>query len=381
MSKKKLFIVAGESSGDSRAAEFISEFKRIDPSYSYEGLGGKKMADEGVSILFDLPSVAIVGLSEVLKKYFFFRKIFYMALDRIKESRPDAVILVDYPGFNLRLAKQVKKLGIPVIYYVSPQVWAWANWRIKKIARIIDKMLVILPFEVEIYKDTDLSVEFVGHPLVGSFNPSDSPETIRKDLQVDGKKPLISILCGSRENEIKRVLPILIDTANHLLKEKPHAHFLISKAPHLKQSLYKRYLQKTNIPYTLIERNIHDLIVAADFCWVTSGTATLETALGLTPYIITYKASWLTYILAKYLITIPYIGLANIIAGKKIIPEFLQYDAHPETIAHETKFILDNEDAQLKIIKELERVKEKLGEPGAAGRAAQTIHIFLSKNN
>jgi lipid-A-disaccharide synthase len=377
MAQKNLFIVAGESSGDTRGAEIVARLKEIDPAYTFEGLGGEKLAREGVTILFDLPSIAVVGLTEVLKKYFLFRKIFYMALARVRKTRPAAVVLVDYPGFNLRFAKQVKKLNIPVIYYVSPQVWAWANWRVKKIARIVDKMLVILPFEVDIYKETSLDVEFVGHPLVDTFKPSDSPEAIRAELGVEKNDPVISILCGSRENEVERVLPVLITAAELLLKEKGNVHFVISKAPHLPRALYERHLKKTNIAYTLIERSIHDLIVAADFCWVTSGTATLETALGLTPYIITYKTSWLTYVLAKYLITIPYIGLANIIAGKKIIPEFLQYEAHPETIAHETRFLLDTPQARAQIIKELQAVKEKLGATGASERGAQAINRFL----
>jgi lipid-A-disaccharide synthase len=240
-------------------------------------------------------------------------------------------------------------------------------------------MLVILPFEVDMYKDTSLDVEFVGHPLVGIFKPSDSPEVIRKDCGTGEHSPVISILCGSREHEVKRILPILLKAAHLFKKEKPNAYFLISKADHLPETIYQKYLSKVKVPYSLVDRSIHDLIVAADFCWVTSGTATLETALGLTPYIITYKASWLTYILAKHLVTIPYIGLANIIAGKKIIPEFIQYDAHPETIAHETRFILDTPVAKKIIVKELESVKEKLGGPGATQRAAQSIHRFLSR--
>jgi lipid-A-disaccharide synthase len=379
MSEKLIFFVAGESSGDSRAEEIISELKALDPQYTFHGLGGKKMADCGVSILFDLPSVAVVGFTDVLKKYFFFRKIFYMALRHIKETRPEAVVLVDYPGFNLRLAKKIKEIGIPVIYYVSPQVWAWANWRVKKIVRIVDKMLVILPFEVDVYKKTALDVEFVGHPLVDSFLPTDDPLKIKKDLAIEKKSPIISILAGSREHEVTRILPTLVRAAEELQKIKPESHFLISHAPHLSEAFYTTILKNTTISYTLIQRTIHDLIVASDFCWVTSGTATLETALGLTPYIIVYKTSWLTYMIAKFLVTIPCIGLANIIAGKKVIPEFIQNDAHPETIAHETKFILDSPEARTKIIQELQKVKEKLGKPGGAKRAARSIHMFLNK--
>jgi len=376
---KKIFIVAGESSGDTRAAEVIYELKRLDPSLEFEGLGGKHMAESGATLLYDLTSIAAVGLTDVLKKYPLFRNIFYHAFNRIKDTKPAVVIFVDYPGFNLRLAKKVKKLNIPIMYYISPQVWAWAPWRVKKMARIIDKMLVILPFEVDFNKKSSLPVEFVGHPLIGTFTPSDSAKKIRKKLDIHDAHPVITILSGSREAEVKRILPVLIKAAENITQELPSAHFLISKVPHFSEALYKDLLHKTTISYTLATRSIHDLIVAADFCWVTSGTATLETALGLKPFIIVYKASWLTYILAKNLVTIPYIGLVNIIAGKKIIPEFLQKDAHPETIAHETKFILNSPQSQEIVIQHLKEVKEKLGPPGAAHRAAQSILSFLAE--
>ena len=376
---KHIFIVAGESSGDTRAAEVIRELKRLDPSLTFEGIGGKEMRASGVTILYDLTTIAAVGLTDVLKNYPLFRKIFYQALNRIKEIKPDAVLFVDYPGFNLRLAKRVKKLAIPTIYYISPQVWAWAPWRVKKIARMIDKMLVILPFEADFYKKTSLPVEFVGHPLVETFTPSDSAEEIKKSLALHNSYPIITLLSGSREAEVKRILPVLLHAAVHITQEFPHAHFLISKAHHLAEKLYTNILRQTSIPYTLATRSIHDLIVAADFCWVTSGTATLETALGLKPFIIVYKAAWLSYLLAKNLVTIPYIGLVNVIAGKKIIPEFLQNNAHPETIAHETKFILNNHQSHGIVIEHLKEVKEKLGPPGAAHRAAQSILSFLTE--
>lgn len=374
---KKLFIVAGESSGDARAGEIIKEIKKHSPETVFEGLGGTQMKMSGTKIIFDLPSVAVIGLTDVLKKYFFFRKILFQALDRIKEIRPDAVILVDYPGFNLRLAKKIHALGIPVIYYVSPQVWAWANWRVKKIARIVDKMLVILPFEVDFYKKTSLDVEFVGHPLVDSFQPSGTRTEIISKLNLSHDTRIITILSGSRHSEIKKLLPVFIQAAEKLHAFLPNTHFLISKAPHLSEEDYTKELANVSFSYTLSAENMHNLITVADFCWVTSGTATLETTLGLTPYIIAYKTTWLTYFLARHLITIPYIGLANIIAGEKIIPEFIQHDAHPETIAHETKFILENPDAKKTMVAKLQSVKEKLGEPGAASRVARAIMSFL----
>ena len=216
---KKIFIVAGEASGDTRGKEIVEQLQQLSSDLKFEGLGGNQLASSGVTIFYDLPSVAVVGLTEVLAKYFFFRKIFYSTLNRIKTMQPDAVILIDYPGFNLRLAKKIKQLNIPVIYYISPQIWAWANWRVKKIAQIVDKMLVILPFEVEFYKQTNLDVSFVGHPLIDSFKPSDSSENIKKQLKIENGKRLILILAGSRTKEVEKILPPFINAAEILYRK------------------------------------------------------------------------------------------------------------------------------------------------------------------
>lgn len=374
---KKLFIVAGEASGDTRAAEVLHELKKINSEISYIGLGSEKMKAEGTEIIYDLPSVAVIGLSSVIKKYPFFRKLFFQTLDRIKQEKPDAVLLVDYPGFNLRLANKLKQAGIPVIYYVSPQVWAWADWRVKKIARIIDKLLVILPFEVDIYKDTGLDVEFTGHPLVDKYKPDSSREELRRDYHVNENQKLVSILSGSRKSEVERILPELAKAAEKLQKDCPETRLIISKAPHVEQDLYESILKDYSFDYTLKTTSIHNLIEAADFCWVTSGTATLETTVGATPYILIYKTSWLTYTLAKALITISFIGLANIIAGRRIVPELIQHEAKAEIIAKKTKDILKSPEKIKRIKADLLDVKKRLGKPNAAKRAAEAVYQFL----
>jgi lipid-A-disaccharide synthase len=375
---KKIFIVAGESSGDARAAEVVAALRAHAPSWEFTGIGGAHMRSAGVTTVQDLTSVAVIGITDVLRKYSFFRNIFYQTLETIKQTKPDAVILVDYPGFNLRLAKRIKALNIPVLYYVSPQVWAWASWRVNTIARIVDKMFVILPFEVDVYKKTTLDVEFVGHPLVGKCKPSEPLDVIKKKLELGTAHPIITLLPGSRKNEIKKLLPVMMQAAEIIRTVYPHAAFVISKTPHLDEGLYQHILKGTQVSYRLTSLPLYDIASIADFCWVTSGTATLETALLHKPFIILYKTSFLTYILAKYLITIPYIGLVNIVAGKKVVPEFLQKDAHPDTIAHETMFILKNKTARDMIIQQLEEVENKLGSPGAPERVAQSIITFLS---
>jgi len=226
MPKKKIFLIAGEVSGDLHGAHLVRRLKQQTPELEFYGLGGKAMEAEGVELLFDLPSIAAVGLGDVLIRYFDFRKIFYQALDKVlKQDPPDVIILIDYPGFNLRFAKKIKK-RIPIIYFISPQVWAWGRRRIKTIPRMIDKMLVILPFEVDVYKGTTLDCEFVGHPLVDKVKPSKDPQQIKTDLAIkDGN--IVALMPGSRELEVKRHLPVLLGAAQFVAKEIPNVTFLL----------------------------------------------------------------------------------------------------------------------------------------------------------
>lgn len=374
-----LFIVAGESSGDMRAAELLTELRKINPSLRLEGYGSSAMQASGVKIHYDLPSVAVVGFTDVIKKYPFFRKIFYSCLETIDKIKPKAVMLVDYPGFNLRLARQLKKRNIPVIYYVSPQVWAWANWRVKEIARNINKMLVILPFEVDFYKKTSLDVEFVGHPLIDKFKPSNNIEVLRKNFNISNEKTIIAILSGSRKKEVKRILPITLKAAEIISKIMPNVVFIISKTPHLSDNLYEKIIASTPIKYSLASQNMHDIIAVSDFCWVTSGTATLETALGLKPHFIIYKTTLITFYLAKLLVTIPFLGLINIVAGNEIIPEFIQNKANPKIIAKKTIAILSDPKKTTTIVNNLKETILKMGKPNAAENAAKAVQKFLAK--
>lgn len=332
-----LMIVAGEVSGDSHSAALVKALKQCDPTLTFSGLGGPKMKDAGVDIDEDLTRFAVVGFIEILKHYTEFRRCFECFLTNVKRRKPSAVILVDYPGFNLRLAARLKKMGVPVIYYISPQVWAWKENRVNFIKRNVDLMLVLFHFEKEFYADRGVHVEFVGHPLADDVQLTNTREQTLTKAGLSADKCTIGLLPGSRQKEIESLLPPMLDAAKILHNQDPRFQFLILKAPNLAPELFKDYLTQQSCPLRLLDGHFHDGLNACDICIVASGTATLETALFLKPMIVVYKTSFLTFTLAKALIKIPYIGLVNIVAGKKIVPECIQNDANGKTIAAELK--------------------------------------------
>lgn len=371
--KRTLFFVAGEHSGDQRAAALIRQLKVLDPSLAFAGLGGSLMAEAGCRLLFDLPSVAALGFTDVLRRYFTFRKIFYDALSSIEENEPSAIILVDFPGFNIRLAKKIRR-RFPVIYYVSPQVWAWAPHRKHTIARSVSKMLTLFKFETETYKGTSLDVEWVGHPLVDQFMTRPDRRTVRKSLGLSEDKSLVGILPGSRENEICRILPVLLDAARLIKKTRPDTCFLISESPTINAEIFedfrKRY-QDLNL-LSLREKNL-EVLAASDFAMVCSGTATLEAMLSDIPFLVIYKTAYLTYLFARNLMHIPYIAMVNVLAHRMIVPEFIQHYAQAKPVACCVLKYLGNPEACQKMRHELQEAKKELGECGAAERTARAI--------
>lgn len=380
METKKIFLIAGELSGDLHGALLVREIKKIRPDLRFYGLGGKAMEAEGVQILFDLPSVAALGLGDVLKQYFVFRKIFYNALDQVfNRIRPDLIILIDYPGFNIRFAKKIKR-RIPVLYYISPQVWAWGKRRIKTIAKHTDKMLVFLPFEVKVYEGSGMPCEFVGHPLVDLVKPSRSLQGLKDAWQLNRKK-VVGLLPGSRHHEVRRILPVMLRACARIAQALPEAVFLLAESRTLPPELYEKILRETSVPVKRLRDETYNLLAVSDFALVTSGTATLETAISMTPFALLYKTDPLTYFLGKNLVRLPYLGLANVIAGRKIIPEFIQNDADPVKIADTALHLILDEEARIKTLEELQSVREALGRPGAVGRAAQAVLKLLENRN
>ncbi|MCK5082459.1 MAG: lipid-A-disaccharide synthase, partial [Candidatus Omnitrophica bacterium] len=288
---KHLVVVAGEASGDMHAAHLIETLKRLDPSITFSGLGGPKMRAAGVDLYEDLTKMAVVGFWEVVKHYKDIKKAFDLILKKIDETSVDAVILVDYPGFNLRLARELKKRNIKVIYYISPQVWAWKQKRVHFIKRNVDKMLVLFQFEKDLYADFGIDVEFVGHPLIDTIKTHSVKESFLLNNNLSPEKLTIGILPGSREKEIENLLPVMLDAAKILDQEFPQIQFLIVKAPTITRSSIEQYLQSRSFICQIIDDNIHDGVNACNLCMVASGTATLETAILQKPMVVVYKTS------------------------------------------------------------------------------------------
>ncbi len=377
--KKKVLIVAGEASGDQYGAELIKEVRALSPDTVFFGVGGKKMRDAGLYALVNSEVVTVVGLVEVLKHI----KPIKNALDSLKESmkvlRPDLVILIDFPDFNFRVAKaavNLKGSKIPIFYYISPQVWAWRRGRIKTIAGFVDKMVVIFPFEENIYKQAGVDVEFLGHPLMDLISDVDgaSVEKVAKD---EGGGPSVALLPGSRKSEIERHLPHLLG-AGEIIKEKyPNATFTIPLALTLDTEDITPWIEESSIKVEIVKDAFHRVVREADIAIVTSGTATIETALMGTPMVVVYRLNSLTYLIARMLIRVDYIAMVNLVAGKKIVPELIQSEVNAENIARHALSILSDNVAIKKMKDDLSEVKRRIGKPGASARVAERVVSFL----
>lgn len=376
----KLMILAGEVSGDSHAATLVRELKKMDPQVRFFGMGGPAMRSEGVRLFYHLNDLAILGLWEVALKYFHFRHIFNTLKKILSQEKPDALILVDYPGFNVRFARVAKKLRVPVLYYVSPQIWAWGRRRRHTIARRVDKMLVLFPFEKEIYQGTGLDVEYVGHPSLDKLATAPAAKkSLREMLHAGSEDILIGLLPGSRLHEVERIFPVLLEAADEIRKKNPRARFVVSAVNAEMAKILSSLCAGRPLPFEIQQGNAHQIMKEADLVLVASGTATLECAYFTTPLLIVYKVSPITWWVGRRVVRLPYIGLVNVIAGRKIVPEFLQGEAQPAAIAAEALSLLNSAPKRSQMIEELKKVKASLGESGASRRAAQAIHRFLSE--
>lgn len=364
-------IIAGEASGDMHGAGLVREMLKINPALNFYGIGGKKLREEGVELLADASDMAVVGLTEAVSKLGSLLKIMAMMKKSLDERRPDLVILIDYPDFNLSIAKAASKKGINVLYYISPQVWAWRQGRIEKIKKTVKKMAVILPFEVETYRRKGFAVNYVGHPLLDTVKTSSSRQDLRKNFGIAADAITVGILPGSRLAEIKKLLPELLKAAEILKKEIPDMQFVLPLADTLKQEDVIEIISRFNVKIDIISGQTYDVISCADLALVASGTATLEVALLKVPMIIVYKVSMLSYVVGRLIVDVKNIGLVNIVAGKTIVPELIQREASGVCIAREALSILSNEDRKREILRELERLRAKLGDPGAANRTAK----------
>ncbi len=368
---RNIFIVAGEASGDMYGADLVKEMLNIYPDLCFYGIGGNKLKEAGVELIADAAKISVVGLTEVLSKLSNFFKIIKKLKDKLDALKPALVILIDFPDFNLNIvARQAKKRNIKTFYYISPQVWAWRKGRIKQIKKLVDKMAVILPFEVDLYAENNFGVNYVGHPLVDIVKVNVSKVEARRKLGLSEDKTTIGLLPGSRTAEIKSLLPEMMQAAQILKKNIKNVQFILPKADTLDEAIINEIISKYDIEIKIIAGFTYEAISCCDLAVVTSGTATLETGLLGVPMIIVYKVSLLSYLIGRLVINVKNIGLVNIIAGKTVVPEFIQKDASGRQIAAEALAILKSERYE-QIKKELSAISAKLGKPGAAARAAK----------
>lgn len=373
---RKLFIVACEASADLHGAHLVTEIKKIMPDVAFCGVGGSQMKAAGVQIFDDMTVISALGLGDVLRNYFKYLKIFKNTVRQIQIEKPDALVVIDSPAFNLRLAKVVSR-QVPILYYISPQLWAWGKRRIHIVKKHVREMLVILPFEETFYEKEGVKAKFVGHPLLDAIPELPNKSVLRARLGIPAGKKAVGLFSGSREKEVKRILPVMLAAAALLRKEIPETDFFISRSTNVKAEVYEIILAKAKFPIQCPAASFYELVKAMDFALVTSGTATLETALIGTPFFLLYKASWSTYFLGKHLIKVPYLGLVNLLADDRVVPEFIQQEAHPETLAHEARVFLQSPELHEKMREEFRQVREKLGEKGASAKAAREICGFL----
>lgn len=361
----KLAVVAGEASGDLHASEVIRELKKLDPQLETFGIGGDLLAREGMKLLHHASEMGIVGLFNVLRHLPMFRRVFNEVVSTIERERPDAVLLVDYPDFNLRLARRCKEMGLKVVYYISPQLWAWRTGRVRQIERYVDRMIVIFPFEEEFYRKHQVPVTYVGHPLIeqlaGVRKPARKSEVLR-----------LALLPGSRRMEIESLLPAMLDAVEILRRERKVDAYLI-QAPTIDHDELTALMEAKGIEVPILPHDRGEGVAAADIALSSSGTATLESAVLGTPVIVMYRLSRATYALARRLIRLPHFSLVNIVAGKEIVPELVQDEVHGERIASEVRKLAAPGRIE-EVQGELAKVRSRLGEPGAAARVATELY-------
>jgi len=368
---KTVLIIAGEASGDMHGANLVREMLNRDPALKFYGIGGKKMLQEGVQLLADASTMAVVGLTEVVFKLKDILKIMRTIKKSLDERRPDLVVLIDYPDFNLPVAKAARRHNIKVLYYISPQVWAWRQSRIEQIKKTVTRMAVILPFEVETYRRHGFAADYVGHPLLDMIKTTYSKKESRKKFDLHEDKITIGILPGSRMSEIKKLLPELLQAATIMKDSISELQFVVPLADTLEEKNLTGIIAGFPIDVNVISGQTYDVVSCADLALVASGTATLETALLKVPMIIVYKISPLSYFIGKLFVRVKNIGLVNIIAEKTIVPELIQNDASGARIAREALSILGDETKKQAMIRELEAIRSRLGEPGAAIKTAK----------
>lgn len=367
----KILFSAGESSGDQHAANMFLELKKQRPDIKGIGMGGAKMAQAGIELHYDSAHIAVIGVVEVIKHYAEIRRALKLMQRLVATERPDLLVCVDYKEFNFKLARYAKQQGIKVLFYVSPQVWAWRPGRVKAYGKVIDMMAVIFPFETAYYDAEKVPVRYVGHPSVDKVHAQYSKDEDLTRFGLDKNKPVVGLLPGSRANEIKRMLPAMLAAAEKVQAGLPKCQFILPQADSISDALLEQYISQSPLTITVIKNQPYDVIQCCDAVMTTSGTATLEIALLAVPMVITYKLSSVTYWLGKWLVNTPFIGLPNIVSGKSIVRELIQHDATAENLSVEIMRILTDTAYADEMRQNLIHVKQQLGQGGGSKNMAQ----------
>ncbi len=371
-------IIAGEASGDLHGSSLIKELFKLDHSLQIFGIGGDKMISAGMNAQFHIKQMAFLGFIEVLRHLPFISKVRNELLRKIAEEKIGTVVLIDYPGFNLNIAKRLHELGKKVIYYISPQVWAWGKGRIDKIREVVDKMIVVFPFEEKMYRKYNVDVEYFGHPLVEHVENYSlmNKEELYKKLNLEEGKEILLILPGSRKHEIKKIFPKCINAAVKLSRDF-NLQTVVACSENIDESIFTNLTTENN--YRLVKGSTYDLLKHSHFGIIKSGTSTLEAGLFQLPFIVVYSTNYLTYWLGRILVQIKNIAMANIILGENVIDELIQYDVNTENIYSKSEAILKDKQRYNSIKQKLGLIKEKLGGSGASKKTAQKIYIMLNE--
>jgi lipid-A-disaccharide synthase len=368
----RVMLSCGEASGDLYAGALVEALRAREPHIDVFGLGGDRFKDAGGRLVGDFHGLAVTGLIEAVRilpdSYAMYRRLVQVAA----REQPDVLVLIDFPDFNFRLMAAVKRLGIPIVYYVGPQLWAWRPGRIQTIKALVDRVLPIFPFEEALYRAEGIDVQFVGHPLVDLAMVRESREALARRLDLDPKRGIVALLPGSRPNELQRLVPVLAAAVPRIASAVIGTQFLVARAPHLPDSNFGPF-HGSGAPVRIVEGATDDVIAAADVVITASGTATVQTALHGTPMVVVYRLSPVTYKLGKPLVRVSMFSMVNLVAGDRIVKELIQDECTPEAVAREAVDLLTNEDRVAEMKEQLAVVRQKLGGPGASGRAADAI--------
>ena len=372
----KVMLSCGEPSGDLYAGALTTEIRRLDPTADVFGLGGEQLAASGGRLVRDFGGLAVTGLAEVVPALPRLWATYRRLVTTARAERPDVFVAIDYPGFNFRLGASVAELGIPVVYYISPQVWAWRRGRLRTMKRFVTRALVIFPFEEALYREADIPVAFVGHPLLDLATPALGRDAFRRAYRLDPEAPTVAVLPGSRANELRMILPDLVGAVERIARAVPSVQFMIARAPNLPDALFEPLARLTRVTSRvpcIVESQTDAVLVAADVVLTASGTATIQTASHERPMVVVYRLSPLTYWMGRRFVRVNAFGMVNLVAEKPIVPEFLQEAFTPEAVAGEAVRFLTDETHAATTRAELRTVREKLGGSGASRRAAEQV--------